>query len=79
MRKEFEGYRASYESRVQPIRHGVFAHAGRLDRKARDELFTKVFIRELEKMVVFPLRLHRALFHLYMNGSKPSLDSPPTA
>jgi hypothetical protein len=40
-------------------------------------MFTKVFIRELEQMVVFPLALHRALFQLYFNGSAPTLDSPP--
>jgi hypothetical protein len=78
IRDEFERYRSLYESKVQPIRHSVFAHAGRITREERDELFTRVFTRELERMVVFPLRLHRALFHLYSNGSAPQLEQPPT-
>lgn len=78
IREEFERYRSLYESNVQPIRHAVFAHAGRISREERDALFTKVFTRELERMVVFPLRLHRALFQLYRNGREPFLESPPT-
>lgn len=78
LRTEFEHYRLLYESHVQPIRHSVFAHAGRITPQERDALFTKVFIRELEKMVVFPLRLHRALFGLYMNGAAALMESPPT-
>lgn len=76
--KTFEPHRKVYVERVEPIRDTVFAHAGQLDRAARDELFTKVFVRELEQMAVFPLALHRALFHLYFNGSAPTLESPPT-
>lgn len=76
--KEFERHRALYDTNVRPIRHSVFAHAGRISRQERDALFTRVFTRELERMVVFPLRLHRALFQLYMNGDEPLLDSPPT-
>lgn len=76
--QEFEALRKVYEDKVQPIRHSVFAHAGKIGKSERDALFTKVFTRELEKMVVFPLRLHRALSGLYMNGSTPRLETPPT-
>jgi len=74
----FEPHRKVYVDRVEPIRDTVFAHAGQLSRAARDEMFTKLFVRELEQMVVFPLALHRVLFHLYFNGSTPTLESPPT-
>jgi hypothetical protein len=67
-----------YSRDVEPVRHKVFAHAGRLEVAARDALFTRVFLRDFEKLAVFPLRLYRALFGLYRNGMPPMLDSPPT-
>ena len=78
IRDEFEHFRQLYKANVEPIRHKVFAHAGRINRQELSELFTKVFLRDLERMVVFPLRLERALFGLYANGRAPTLESIPT-
>ncbi|MGB8434562.1 MAG: hypothetical protein WCE38_09910 [Burkholderiales bacterium] len=70
--------RAYYDDAVAPIRHNVFAHQGRMTRAERDEIFAQLPIRQLEALVVFPLRLYDALWALYMNGAPPELRSAPT-
>jgi hypothetical protein len=78
LRTEFDANRQFYVNRIQPIRHNVIAHAGRLTKKDRDELFENLFIRELESVAVFPLRLYEALYQLYFDGREPRLDDVPT-
>lgn len=78
IRAEYEHFRRLYKANIEPIRHKVFAHAGKITRQELNELFTKVFLRDLERMVVFPLRLERALSGLYVNGTAPMLESVPT-
>lgn len=78
IRAEYEHLRRLYKANIEPIRHRVFAHAGKITRQELNELFTKVFLRDLERMVVFPLRLERALSGLYVNGTEPTLESVPT-
>jgi hypothetical protein len=70
--------RVYYTNAIAPIRHKVFAHQGRLTRAERDALFAQLPIRRLEEVVVFPLRLHEALWQLYMNGIRPELREAPT-
>jgi hypothetical protein len=69
---------ADYRDRVEPIRHKVYAHAGKITRDERDRLFTGVKVRELERLTVFPLRLDRALSMLFENGLEPALGDPVT-
>jgi hypothetical protein len=78
VRDEFEHFRLLYKANIEPIRNKLFAHAGKINRQELNELFTKVFLRDLERMVVFPLRLERALFGLYMDGRAPTLESVST-
>ncbi|HEY7640198.1 MAG TPA: hypothetical protein VH814_10770 [Steroidobacteraceae bacterium] len=78
VRDQFETFRQLYKANVEPIRHKVFAHAGKIHRKELNELFTKVFLRDLERMVVFPLRLERALGGVYLDGLALTLDPVPT-
>jgi hypothetical protein len=78
LRGEFQKRQDLYRDKVSPIRHKVFAHAGRLDRTARDALFTALFRRSLEDLVVFTLRLHIALWQLYHNGLEPVLRDAPS-
>lgn len=79
LRVELDANRQFYVNRIQPIRHNVIAHAGRLTKEDRDDLFKKLFIRELESVAVFPLRLYEALYKLYFDGREPQLDDVPTS
>jgi hypothetical protein len=74
----FEHQRAVYVAKVKDIRDKVYAHAGRITRERRDELFEGLMLREWEHLIVFPLRLHAALFGLYDNGTQPTLYDVPT-
>lgn len=78
LRRALEEHAAIYTANVQELRHKMFAHAGRLTRQRRHELLGGVFWHDLEQLVVFPLRLHRALFKLYHDGIEPLLDDAPT-
>lgn len=76
--REFETFRALYVAKVQPVRHNVFAHRRKIDQEQVERLFAGIFLRELEQLVVFPIRLYRALAGLYHGGKEPILESPPT-
>jgi hypothetical protein len=78
IREEFRKRQEFYRQKVAPIRHKVFAHAAMLDREEREKLFTDLFRRPLEDLVVFSLRLHRALSKLYHDGREPVLDDAPS-
>lgn len=41
-------------------------------------MFAQLPIRKLEKLAVFPLRLHDALWQLYVNGVEPTMRKAPT-
>lgn len=69
---------AVFDDKVAPIRHGVFAHAGRLSAGERDALFSGLPTRTLEDLCVFPLRMHRGLTHLYHDGAPPTLQDAPS-
>lgn len=78
IRKKFDEQQEFFVQKVAPIRHKIYAHDGKLDHAERQELFANVPLRELEKLVVYPLQMYRALFKLYFDGIKPSLESAPT-
>ena len=78
LRAELNQMRALYSVTVGPVRHNIFAHAGNLTIEQREALFTKVLIRDLERLVVFPWLLWEALWGLFHNGVKPELRETPT-
>ena len=75
---EFEKLQRLYKANIEPIRHLVFAHAGKIKREELNAHFTKVLLRDLERMAVFPLRLERSLSGLYNSGTAPTLEPVPT-
>jgi HEPN superfamily AbiU2-like protein len=78
IRRQFEQKRQFFENKVAPIRHQVYAHAGKLNGKELDQLFNGLPMRALEDLIVFPLRLERAMFNLYHNGRAPALEAVPS-
>jgi hypothetical protein len=78
LRRQFEQKLQFFEDKVAPIRHNVYAHAGKLTFDDRDTLFYDLQLRSLEDLVVFPLRVESALFQLYHNGRPPELDAAPS-
>ena len=66
--------RKIYEEKYRPLRHKVFAHRGVATRDEVADLFGKTNIRELQQLLIFLRRLHKALWELYFNGRKPVLQ-----
>ena len=62
-----------YEQQIEALRHKAFAHRAILSPGDRQELFRPIRVRELEHLLIFPLRCERALFDLFHNGRRPVL------
>lgn len=75
LKAELESHTTLYSEKVEPIRHRVFAHSGRMDSRELENLFAALPVRDLEQAVTFPLRLHEALWQLFHNGLKPDLPA----
>jgi hypothetical protein len=76
LKTEVDNHRALYDLRIAPIRNNVSAHSGRITTQQMYQLFGSVPVVDFERLVVFPLRLHSALWQLFENGLRPEL--PPT-
>jgi hypothetical protein len=68
LRDEFNVMKKIWEQEFRPIRHQVFAHAGRLTPQEIDELFGKALVEKMENLTVFPLRLTNSLWERYTNA-----------
>ncbi|MHB8070086.1 MAG: AbiU2 domain-containing protein [Desulfobaccales bacterium] len=55
------------------IRHKVFGHKERLNNGYILKLYSQTNIIEVEKLLIFMLRLYRAFWQLFHNGRKPIL------
>ena len=67
-----------FDAKVAPIRHKVFAHAGRISHEQRDALFLGLMVRTMEDLCVFPLSVHDAVRGFYLDGREPLLRHPPS-
>jgi hypothetical protein len=76
-KEELDKWTKFFEDHVEDIRH-MFAHSTGASREEVDRLFESLLLRELEQLVVFPLRLLSALQQLYQNGHEPVLQPMPT-
>jgi hypothetical protein len=70
---------ALYESKIKDIRHKAFAHAGRITQEELHDMFAAVPVADFERLTVFPLQLHDALWETYVNGCQLVLREAPTA
>lgn len=74
LKKHVTKRRRIYEEKYRPLRHKVFAHRGTLTRAEIDQLFANTNNTELQKMLIFLSKLHEALWQMYFNGRKPTLQ-----
>jgi hypothetical protein len=70
--------RSIYISKAKPIRDKVFAHTAKTNGVDLDFLYKDFLTGDFENLAVLPLRLHRAIFHLYHDGIQPILQDAPT-
>ena len=74
LRCQAEKYNSLYKANYRPLRDRVYAHKV-VHGLELEGLFGKTRIGELQRLLLFPQRLHAALFNLYHNGRKPILRS----
>lgn len=72
LRKYVDKYRA-VSGTYSIIRHNVFGHKQRLSENYIQKLYSQTNIREIQMLLIFLLRLYRALWELFHNGRKPIL------
>jgi hypothetical protein len=66
-------YRRIYVEQFEPIRNRHIAHTDRMSSGDLAGMFNNTRIRDFERMLGFLNSLHDALWHMYYNGSKPTL------
>ena len=70
--KHVNKYNAIWKT-YSKIRHQIFAHKERLNEIYINKLYLQTNIREVQKLLVFLLRLYEALCQLFHDGRKPIL------
>jgi hypothetical protein len=73
----FDKHAEIYDKTVAPIRHNAFAHTGPIKIQEVYELFSKISRDDFQRLIVFPLQLHSALWGLYENGIRPEINEEP--
>lgn len=68
LRAEVKKHRAIYEASYRDIRNKVFAHKAISHESEVHALFAKTNATELQRLVVFLLKVYSALWQLFMNG-----------
>jgi hypothetical protein len=78
LRKLHDIEKAEYEAKAGKIRHHVFAHAIAGSRNEEAARFANLMVRDLERLVLTPYRMHHALWQLFHNGYEPVLPEMPS-
>jgi hypothetical protein len=73
LKTELAEHAALFEETIGPLRDKAFAHSARVSHDQIENLFGRVRIEEYQRLAVFGIRLHQALFDCYYNGRPPEL------
>ena len=73
LKSELAQHAAVFNQTIGPLRHKAFAHSARISHDQIESLFGSVRIEEYQRLAVFGVRLHHALFDSYHNGHAPVL------
>jgi hypothetical protein len=66
-------YRKIYEAQFEEIRNKTLAHTEVVDDGELAALYAKTNIRDLERLLIFLNKFHKALWELFFNGRRPRL------
>jgi AbiU2 len=73
LRAHVKKRRRIYEANYRDLRHKVYAHCLVANDSEVEPIVAKTSIRELERLLLFLLRFYESMWHLFMNGNKPTL------
>jgi hypothetical protein len=77
LRAHVRKHRRLYESNYRDLRHKIYAHTVTTDDTEIQQLFARTNVGEIERLVLFLMRTYESLWHLFMNGLKPTLRPLP--
>ena len=77
LRSHIKKHRRVYEANYRGLRDRVFAHTIATEDGEIRQLFSKTNKREIERLLLFLMRLYESMWHLFMNGQKPTLRPLP--
>jgi hypothetical protein len=73
LRSHIKKRRRIYETNYRDLRHKVYAHRAVLDDAEVAPIVARTSVRELERLLLFLLRFYESMWHLFMNGRRPTL------
>jgi hypothetical protein len=73
LRARVDAWSRIYEQKYRDIRHRLYAHRLVTTQAEIDALFARTNIREVQRMIVFLVQFHNALWELFVNGNPPVL------
>jgi hypothetical protein len=73
LRSHVKKRRRIYETNYRDLRHKVYAHRATADDAEVARIASRTSIREIEHLLLFLLSIYESLWHLFMNGRKPTL------
>ncbi len=73
LKSELAQHASVFNKTIGPLRDKAFAHSARISHDQVESLFGSVGIEEYQRLAVFGVRLHHALFETYHNGYAPEL------
>ncbi len=73
LRAHVKKRRRIYENNYRDLRHKIYAHRAVADDAEAQLIVAKTSVREIERLLLFLLRFYETMWHLFMNGRKPTL------
>ena len=77
LRSHIKKHRRVYEANYRALRRKVYAHTEATDDAEIQQLFSRTNKREIERLLLFLMRLYESMWHAFMNGRKPTLRPLP--
>lgn len=77
LRKLIKKYRSLYEVNYRDIRGKIFAHNNLASESEKNQLFQKIKVSDMQKLIIFLYKIYNMLWELYQNGKKPILRPMP--
>lgn len=73
LRAHIKKHRRIYDSNYRDLRSKIYAHTEATEEVEVQQIVSRTNVREVERLLPFLMRVHETLWHLFMNGRKPTL------
>ena len=77
LRAHIKKHRQIYETNYRDLRNRIYAHTVATEQTDIRQIISRTNVREIERLLLFLMRVYESLWHLFMNGRKPRLRAIP--